>query len=80
MDVLAATRLYEFLRTDRQRTCMGHTLGNNAFPDVRNIAHRKPITLPLTRNRELTGADVQYTRPSNIRQENFIRKEKGIAR
>ena len=25
----------------------------------------KPITLPLTRNRELSAADVQYTKPFN---------------
>jgi len=45
--------------------CTTYTLGSNAFLDVGKIARRKSITLPLTRNRELSTADIQYTKSFN---------------
>jgi len=61
--ILAVTDSYEFLCTDRQYMFTICTLGSNAFP--RHEKDCKPITLPLTRNRELSAADVQYTKPFN---------------
>jgi len=49
----------------RQPMCTTYTLGSNAFLDVGKIARRKSITLPLTRNRELSTADIQYTKSFN---------------
>lgn len=60
---------------DRQHMCATYTLESNAFPDVGKIVYRKPITLPLTHNRELTAADVQYTRPIPNRKILFVRKK-----